>query len=123
MSILCILDAKVSRLTYGVSMLRFPYGSEPLSAWTIHFSLPCLIGVRVAQAYYLVYAPAPEPMAHGKFLFILSSSNIYPLSPSLFLLLRTLLRYEYLVSFGRRTSALPSCLYMQGLLLLIRFFC
>ena len=79
-------------------------------------------GIRVAQTYYLVYVPAPEPMAHGKFLFILSFSNICPLFPSLFLLSHRLRRCEYLISFDCRTSALQSCLYMQGLPLLIQFF-
>ena len=78
---------------------------------------------RVAQTYYLVYAPAPEPMAHGKFLFILLSSKIYPLFPFLFLRLRMQLHYEYLISFDRRTYAPQSCLYMQGLPLLIQSFC
>ena len=79
-------------------------------------------GVRVAQAYYLVYAPAPEPMAHGKFLFILSSLNTCPLFPFLFLLLQMQLHYEYLISFDRRTSAPQSCLYMQDLPLSVQFF-
>ena len=80
-------------------------------------------GVRVTQTYYLVYIPAPEPMAHGKFLFILFSLKIYPLFPYLFLLSHRLLHYEYLISFDCKTSALQSCLYMQGLPLLIQFFC
>ena len=81
------------------------------------------LGIRVAQTYYLVYAPAPKPMAHGKFIFILSFSNICPLFPSLFLLSHRQRRCEYLISFGCRTSALQSCLYMQGLPLSVQFFC
>ena len=107
-------------------------------------------GARVAQAYYLVYAPAPElhllasevgrlcmttngswevvllsylTCKQVQFLFILSSLKIYPLFPYLFLLLQTRLRYEYLISFDCRISAPQSCLYMQDLPLLIQFFC
>ena len=40
-SILCIIDTKALRLTYGIPMLHFPCGSKSLSARTIHFSLPC----------------------------------------------------------------------------------
>ena len=81
------------------------------------------LGVRVAQTYYLVYVPAPEPMAHGKFLFILFFSNIYPLFPFLFLLLQMRLHHEYSASFCCRTSARQSCLYMQDLPLSTQSFC
>ena len=94
-------------------------------------------GVRVAQTYYLVYAPAPElhllasevgrlcMTTNGSwevFLFILSSLNTCPLFPFLFLLSHRLPHHEYLISFDCRISALQSCLYMQDLPLLIQFF-
>ena len=94
-------------------------------------------GIRVTQTYYLVYVPAPElhllasevgrlcMTTNGSwevFLFILSALNTCPLFPFLFLLLHRPLHYEYSISFDRRTSAPQSCLYMQGLPLLIQFF-